>query len=111
MHRLAILKFCRDELAERKRSDPWQGWFWCIRHKVINYWIAVLERSLDVSPAACAPGPCDLTPEERQLVRRSHPLLAPRPVTADAVLQLDREWQAELQRRVETYVTALKAQR
>src|SRR5262245_43958518 len=110
MHRLAILKFCRDELAERKRTDPSQLWFWSIRHKVINYWIAVLERSPDARAVRDA-RPSDLTPEERQVVRRSHPLLAPRAITAAAVLQLDRDWQAELQRRVETYIAALKAHR
>jgi hypothetical protein len=110
MHRLAILKFCRDELAERKRSDPCQGWFWSIRHKVLNYWIAVLERSPDLQTVREA-GPSDLTPEERQHVRRSHPLLAPRALTADVVLQVNRDWQAELQRRVETYITALNAHR
>jgi len=110
MQRLAILKFCRDELAERKQSDLSQGWFWSIRHKVLNYWIAVLERDADAK-AACEAGTSDLTPEDRQLVRRSHPLLAPRAITAAAVLQLDRDWQAELQHRVETYIAALKARR
>jgi hypothetical protein len=110
MHRLAILKFCRDELAERKRSDPSQGWFWSIRHKVLNYWIAVLERTPDLTTLREA-GSSDLTPEERQLVRRSHPLLAPRALTAAAILQLDRDWQAELQHRVETYIAALKTRR
>jgi hypothetical protein len=104
MHRLAILKFCRDELADRQQNDKWQGWFWGIRRKVINYWISVLERGLD--SAACVP---ELSPDERQIIRRAHPLLAPRPVTAASVLQLDRDWQAELHRRVETYVAALKA--
>ena len=108
MHHLAVLKFCRDELAERKRSDLSQGWFWCIRHKVLTYWIAVLERSPDLTTVREA-GNSDLTPEERQLVCRSHPLLAPRAITAAAVLQLDRDWQAELQHRVETYIAALKA--
>jgi hypothetical protein len=106
MHRLAILKFCRDELADRQRHDKWQGWFWGIRCKVINYWISVLERAPD--PAGCIP---ELSPDERQAVRRSHPLLAPRPVTPAAVLQLDRNWQAELHGRVETYVAALKSHR
>jgi hypothetical protein len=107
MHRLAILKFCRDELAERKRTDAWQGWFWSIRHKVLNYWIAVLERTPDLTTMGEAGNP-DLTPEERQVVRRSHPLLAPRAITAAAVLQVDRDWQSELQLRVETYIAALK---
>jgi hypothetical protein len=111
MHRLAILKFCREELAERERNDQWQGWFWGIRRKVINYWIAVLERNSDVSQTVCAPGYRELTTEEQQLVRLSHPLLAPRSITDAAVLQLDRDWQAELQRRVETYIAALKAHR
>ncbi len=106
MHRLAILKFCRDELADRQRQDKWQGWFWGIRRKVINYWISVLERG----PDACRFVP-ELSPDERQLVLRSHPLLAPRPVTPAAVLQLDRDWQAALHRRVESYVAALKGHR
>lgn len=106
MNRLAILKFCRDELAERQQTDRWQGWFWGIRRKVINYWISVLERAPDLG--GFVP---DLSPEERQAVLRSHPLLAPRPVTPAAVLQLDRDWQAELHRRVETYVAALKTHR
>jgi hypothetical protein len=111
MHRLAVLKFCHDELAERQRNDKWQGWFWGIRRKVINYWIAILERPLDARGSGREPGPPDLTPEEREMVRRSHPLLAPRPVVSAAVLQLDRDWKAELHRRVEAYIAALKAHR
>src|SRR5262245_17278040 len=110
MHRLAVLKLCRDELADRKRSDSSQGWFSSIRHKVLNYWIAVLEGSPDAGAVGDV-GSFNLTPEERQLLRRSHPLLAPRTISAAVVLQLDRDRQAELQRRVETYIAALKAHR
>jgi len=110
MHGVAILKFCRDELAERKRTDASQGWFWSIRHKVLNYWIAVLERSPDAGAARDA-GSYDLTPDERQVVRRSHPLLAPRTIASAYVIQVDRDWQSVLQHRVETYIAALKARR
>jgi len=56
MHRLAILRFCRDELAERQKGDKWQGWFWGIRRKVIDYWIAVLERdSTDIKQSQWLP--------------------------------------------------------
>ena len=106
MDRLAVLKFCRDELAERQRNDPWQGWFWGIRRKVITYWISVLERTDAASGSASG-----LTPAERQVVRSSHPLLAPRPVVGAAVLQPDRDWQSELRRRVETYIAAVKSHR
>src|SRR5262245_29435242 len=102
MHRLAILKFCRDELAERQKRDEWQGWFWGIRRKVIDYWIAVLERDPELSCGGR--NPRDLTPEERQTLCRSHPLLASRPFTSAAVLQPDRDWRAELHRRVDTYI-------
>ena len=104
MHRLAILRYCRDVLAERQSSDKWQGWFWGIRRKVIEYWIAVLERE----PGGPAP---ELSDEEKHAVRRSHPLLASRPVTTGAALQLDRDRQIELHRRVERYVEGLKAHR
>src|SRR5512147_1968135 len=111
MQRLAVLKFCRDELAERQGNDQWQGWFWGIRRKVINYWISVLERAADGPPSACEAGPSDLTPEERQVVLRSHPLLAPRPAVSTIVLQPGRDWESELHRRVEMYIAALKAHR
>jgi hypothetical protein len=111
MHRLAILRFCRDELAERQRNDKWQGWFWGVRRKVIDYWISVLARPLDAAGSVCEPAPPDLTPEERKFVRRSHPLLAARPVGSAAALQLDRHWKAELHRRVEAYIAALKSHR
>ena len=109
MHRLAVLRFCRDELADRQRNDKWQGWFWGIRRKVINYWIAVLERDLTASTGESSSA--GLTSEERAEIYRSHPLLAPRPVTSAAVLQPDRDWRAELHRRVDTYMAALKAYR
>jgi hypothetical protein len=104
MHRLAILRYCRDVLAERQHSDRWQGWFWAIRCKVVEYWIAVLERE----PGDPVP---ELSPDEKLAVRRSHPLLASRPVTSAAALELDRDWQIELHRRVERYVEGLKAHR
>jgi hypothetical protein len=104
MHRLAILRYCRDVLIERQQSDKWQGWFWGIRRKVIEFWIAVLERE----PAGQVP---ELSADEKQAVRRSHPLLASRPVTSAAALKLDRDWQIELHRRVERYIEGLKAHR
>ena len=111
MHRLAILKFCRDELAERQRNDKWQGWFWGIRRKVINYWISVLEHPRDAAGPVREPNAPDLTPQEREMVRRLHPLLRPRPVVSAAAMQLDRDWQAELHRRVEAYNATHKAHR
>ena len=45
------------------------------------------------------------------MVRRLHPLLRPRPVVSAAAMQLDRDWQAELHRRVEAYIATLKAHR
>ncbi len=111
MHRLAVLKFCRDELAERQRNDKWQGWFWGIRRKVINYWISVLERPLDAAGSVREATPPDLSPEEREIVRRLHPLLAARPAISTVALRLDRDWQAELHRRVEAYIAALKVHR
>jgi hypothetical protein len=109
VHRLAILKFCREELAERQKRDQWQGWFWGIRRKVIDYWIAVLERDPESSDAEG--NSLELTAEERQTLCRSHPLLASRPFSSAAVLQPDRDWRVELHRRVETYITALKSHR
>jgi hypothetical protein len=104
MHRLAILRYCREVLAERQTSDRWQGWFWGIRRKVIEYWIAVLERE----PGEPVP---ELSADEKYVVRRSHPLLASRPVTSAAARELDRDWQIELHHRVERYVEGLKAHR
>src|SRR5438874_10661504 len=99
MHHLAVLKFCRDELADREKCDEWQGWFWGIRRKVLDYWIAVLKR---------APGPSgeipELGPEERRAVRCDHPLLAARDVRTGAALMPERDWQAELHRRVAVYI-------
>ena len=104
MHQIAILRFCRDVLAERQKTDKWQGWFWAIRRKVIEYWIARLER--DNEPAETVP---ELTPEEQQAVRRSHPLLASRPVMSGSILKIDSLWQVELQGRVRRYVESLEA--
>ena len=104
MHPIAVLRFCRDVLKERQSTDKWQGWFWGIRRKVIEYWIARLERDQD--PAETFP---ELTPEEQQSVRSSHPLLAARPVIAGSVLKLDAWWQIELQGRVRRYIAALGA--
>jgi hypothetical protein len=109
MHRLAVLKFCRDELAERQMRDVWQGWYWGIRRKVIDYWIAVQERNPDSQGAPETSQ--ELTAEERQMICRSHPLLAARPLSSAAVLQPDRDWRAAIQCRVETYIAALKAHR
>jgi hypothetical protein len=107
MDRLALLKFCRDELAERQKRDEWQGWYWAIRRKVIDYWIAVLERDPE-SSAGRVSAP-ELTADERQMICRTHPLLAARPLQSAAVLQPDREWRAALHHRVEIYIAALKA--
>jgi hypothetical protein len=102
VHQLAVLRFCRDVLSERQRTDKWQGWFWAIRRKVVEYWIARLEHAQD--PAETVP---ELTPEEQQAVRGSHPLLAARPVMSNSVLKIDSLWQVELQGRVRRYVAAL----
>lgn len=104
MHQIAVLRFCRDVLKERQRTDKWQGWFWGIRRKVIEFWIARLERDQD--PAEMVP---ELTFEEQQSVRSSHPLLAARPVMAGSVLKIDAWWQIELQGRVRRYIAALGA--
>lgn len=106
MHRLAVLKFCRDELAEREKCDEWQGWFWGIRRKVLDYWIAVLER------APCPSGEIpELGPDERHAVRCGHSLLAARELHSSAALMPERDWQAELHRRVADYIAAIKAHR
>jgi len=78
---------------------------------VIDYWIAVLERDPDSTGQVSCPSLPELTSEERQEVRRSHPLLALRPVVSATVLQLDRNWRAEMHRRVDKYVAALKSHR
>lgn len=111
MHRLAILKFCRDELAERQRRDESQGWFWEIRRKVVDYWIAVLERQSDVSESGGADRPRGLSAVEREELFRTHPLLASRPFRSSAILELDSEWRSKIHRRVESYVAALKSHR
>jgi hypothetical protein len=106
VHQIAVLRFCREVLAQRQRTDRWQGWFWAIRRKVIDYWISRLERDND--PAESVP---ELTTEEQQIVRRSHPLLAARPVMSGAALKMNSQWQVELQGRVRRYVEALGAKR
>jgi len=104
MHQIAVLRYCRDVLAERQKTDPWQGWFWGVRRKVIEYWISRLERDND--PAETVP---EMTSDEQQAVRRSHPLLASRPVVSGSVLKIDSPWQIELHGRVRRYVEALQA--
>lgn len=84
MHQLSDLRFCRDVLVQRQQSDKWQGWFWGIRRKVIEFWIARLERNN--KPGQTVP---DLTTEEQQAVRSSHPLLAARPIVSGSVLKMD----------------------
>jgi hypothetical protein len=104
MHQIAVLRFCRDVLAERQKTDKWQGWFWAIRRKVIEYWIARLER--DRKPGEVV---AELSPDEQQAVRKSHPLLAARPVMSGSLLKIDMLWQVELQGRVRRYVEAVAA--
>ncbi len=106
MHQLAVLRFCRDVLAERQTGDKWQGWFWAIRHKVIQFWIARLER--EQTRADCVP---ELSPEERRAVRDSHPLLAARSISPGAVLKIDTLWQVELQGRVRRFVESRSTKR
>jgi hypothetical protein len=106
MQRLAVLRYCRDILAERQKSDTWDGWFWGIRRKIIDYWIAILERDSDSANSIA-----ELNLEERQVVRRSHPLLASRACSPGGVLQLNRDWQKALELRAQRYVAALKAHR
>lgn len=106
MHQIAVLRFCREVLNERQSTDKWQGWFWGIRRKVIEYWIARLEHAQET--AETFP---ELTPEEQQAVRGSHPLLAARPVMSGCVLKIDSLWQVELQGRVRRYVEALETKR
>src|SRR5580704_11907504 len=102
MHQIAVLRFCRDVLNERQRTDQWQGWFWAIRRKVIEYWIARLGRAQE--PAEAVP---ELTPDGQRAVRGSHRRLAARPVLSGSVLNLDSLWRVELQDRVRRYVEAL----
>ena len=104
MHQLAVLRICRDVLAERQKTDKWQGWFWAIRRKVIEYWIARIEHGRNQEVAVP-----ELSPDERQAIRNSHPLLAARPVMSGSVLKIDTLWQVELQGRVRRYVEAVTA--
>lgn len=106
MHRLAVLKFCRDELADREKRDEWQGWFWGIRRKVLDYWIAVLERASSSSGEIP-----ELGPDERRTIRCGHPLLAAREPHSGSAPMPERDWQAELHRRVAVYIEALRAHR
>jgi hypothetical protein len=105
MNTLAVLRYCRDVLTERQRHDQWQGWFWGIRRKVINYWIARLEHESGSAAAT------DLSEVERQAIRHSHPLLASRPAVSGSVMEIDRSWQADLRDRVHRYLDAVKAHR
>lgn len=104
MHQIAVLRLCRNVLAERQRCDQWQGWFWGIRLKVVDFWIARLERARE--PVETVP---ELTPEEQLAVRDSHPLLASRAVMSGSVLKIDSLWRVELQGRVRRYIEALGA--
>jgi hypothetical protein len=105
MNSLAALKYCREVLAERKQRDQWQAWFWEIRCKVIDYWIARLERESDGG------GPADLTPAERQTIRNSHPLLTGRLSATGTWADTNRSWRAELRSRVGRYLDAVKSRR
>ncbi|HEY3966116.1 MAG TPA: hypothetical protein VGM05_16265 [Planctomycetaceae bacterium] len=106
MHSLAVLRYCRDVLTERQQRDPWQGWFWGIRRKVLDYWIARLERE-DPGSATIA----DLNVDEREAIRRSHPLLMSRTNATGSAIEIDRSWQAELRDRVQRYLDAVKGHR
>lgn len=111
MHRLAILKFCRNELARRQARDESQGWFWGIRGKVVDYWIAVLERKSDLSESGGGDALRDLSAMEREELFRTHPLLASRPYHSAVAVEFDCEWRLKIDRRVETYIAAVKAHR
>jgi hypothetical protein len=140
MHPLAVLKYCREVLTERQRRDQWDGWFWSLRCKVIDFWISRMEREAvaamtsestvaglaatertdswqaDVEPTATAVefpelAVPPLTTEEQAAVRRSHPLLTSRVQITRSLLEIDQAWQAELRARVERYLVAAKAHR
>lgn len=104
MHQIAVLRYCRDVLKERQKTDSWQGWFWGIRRKIVEYWIARLERDHD--PAVAVPA---LIAEEQRAIRNSHPLLAARTLMSDSLVKIDSLWQVELDGRVRRYVKALVA--
>ncbi len=106
MHSLAVLRYCRDVLTERQQRDPWQGWFWGIRRKVLDYWIARLEHEDSESGIVA-----ELNADEREAIRRSHPLLASRPTASGSAIEIDRSWQIELRDRVQRYLDAVKGHR
>ncbi|MBS0264330.1 MAG: hypothetical protein JSS02_20500 [Planctomycetes bacterium] len=102
MHPLAVLRYCREVLSERQRRDSWQGWYWGLRRKIVNYLIAGLERDLagDQIP--------ELTVAERDLLRESHPLLSLRAGPGTEFRGSEPEWLAELRVRVQRYVDSCK---
>lgn len=105
MNPLAVLRYCRDVLSERQEHDPWQGWFWGIRCKVLDYWIARLERETEAGATT------ELTSAEQQEIRSSHPLLMSRAPSSGIAAERDFHWRTELRARVERYLAAVKAHR
>ena len=105
MHPLAVLRYCRDVLSERKRRDRGQGWFWSMRHKIVVYLIASLEREVDQNEIP------PLTESERELVRQSHPLLGFRSDTGREAEHGKREWLFDLRQRVQRFMDARKVYR
>ncbi|MBI3864781.1 MAG: hypothetical protein HY290_23130 [Planctomycetia bacterium] len=105
MNSVAVLKFCREVLSERQEHDKWQGWFWGIRCKVIDYWIARLESAGDDGEAY------DLSANEQQAILASHPLLTSRSAAAVPAFDMTRPWKANLHERVRRYLEAVKSHR
>jgi hypothetical protein len=100
MHPLAVLRYCREVLSERNRRDRGHAWIWGMRHKVVVFLVSRLERDVDTSDVR------DLTEAEKEIVRKSHPLLGFRSVADIEPRIREREWLADLRQRVQRYMGA-----
>ncbi|MBM4041267.1 MAG: hypothetical protein FJ290_22420 [Planctomycetes bacterium] len=132
MDELAALRYCVEVLEARGKADPARAWLWAIKRKVALYCVRALEggggrrhtrlarlrRAVAArlgfreKPPASAEGQRQaepLTDEEKQLTRRTHPLLQDtRSRSLDAGFLSHCKWYADIRQKVAAFADTWK---
>lgn len=103
MDSLPDLIHVREIVARREADDPEHRWLWEIRHKVLNWTIATLERQ--AGPAGIARS--DRLTEAAE-AREQHPLLQLPTTVGMPAYQPDAKWRKAIVSRVERFMAAVR---
>jgi len=97
----SVLRHCLSVLAQREAEDRDFSWLWAAKRKVATYCLKLLEP--DGASRDDAEGP-ELTPEERDQVLRTHPLLQKGLVPATSAPPHEHaDWFQELRRKAQEF--------